>query len=214
MEVLFDTVRRGRAACLPLRKQVFMYVYDYQCIRTGNLIQEKRTLLEENGVKKRVSGAVLKTSVVVFGNALLSPVGFFGKENQAFFNYAIGGKSKIEGRQTIAIEVKPKPEAPENKRFFGNAWIDPTTAKILKIEWNENQVGNYSVFEKRAERYLRSPRLTIMSEFSTEKNGIRFPSRMLIEEAYVNNLGRAMVRSTTEVRYTDFRFFSVEVDSR
>ncbi|MGA2587607.1 MAG: hypothetical protein ABSF88_11385 [Candidatus Aminicenantales bacterium] len=200
------------AQILPLRKKDFSYVYDYQCIRSNHIIREMRTLIEENGAIKNVSNSVLKTSVVVFGNALLAPVGLLSEAYQKSFDYAIIGKSKIEGLQVITIEAKPKLGAPDIKNLFGKAWIDPTTADIRKIEWNENRIGNYEVFEKRGKRYMRSPRLTISSEFKTEKNGIRFPSRLYVEEAYVNSLGRAIVRSKTEVLYTNFRFFTVEVD--
>jgi len=200
------------AQILPLRKIYNSYVYDYQCIRSNHIIRETRTLIEENGVKKNVPNSVLKTSVVIIGNALMAPVGLFSEAYHAYFDYAIIGKSKIEGLQLIIIEAKPKPSAPKNRNLFGKAWINPETAEICKIEWNENRIGNYEVFEKRAKRYMRSPRLTISSEFKTEKNGIRFPSRLLVEEAYINNLGRAMVRSKTEVVFTNIKFFSVEVD--
>jgi hypothetical protein len=200
------------AQIIPLRKNDFTYVYDYQCIRSNHIIREMRTLIEENGVKKNVPNSGLKTSVVVFGNALLAPVGLFSEAYQTCFDYTIMGKSKIEGLQVITIEAKPKLGAPEIKNLFGKIWIDPMTADIRKIEWNENRIGNYEVFEKRGKRYMRSPRLTISSEFKTEKNGIRFPSRLFVEEAYVNSLGRAIVRSKTEVLYTNFRFFTVEVD--
>jgi hypothetical protein len=71
--------------------------------------------------------------------------------------------------------------------------------------------GRREVFDKRGERYQRTPRLTIVSEFSTEKNGIRFPSHLVVEEAYVSKSGHAFVRSKTDVSYTDFKFFTVEV---
>ncbi len=35
---------------------------------------------------------------------------------------------------------------------------------------------------------------------------------MFIEEAYLNERGRKFVRSETTVEYTDFKFFTVEVE--
>jgi hypothetical protein len=46
------------------------------------------------------------------------------------------------------------------------------------------------------------------------KNGIRFPSRLFVEEAYISAWGRAFVRSETAVVYRNFRFFTVEVEIR
>ena len=88
------------------------------------------------------------------------------------------------------------------------------TGDILKIEWSDSRVGGYDVFKKRAVLYNRTPRLVIRSEFRAEKNGVRFPSRLFVEEAYLNAAEQAKVRSKTEVEYKDFKFFTVEVDVR
>lgn len=202
------------AQIMPLRKIRLSYVYDYQCIRANRAIRETRTLLEENGKKKSVPNATLQTSVVVYGNALLAPVSLFGERYQATFNYRIVDKSKIEGRPMLVIEAKPKQGGGEKNNLYGSAWVDPMTGDIWKIAWNESGVGNYDIFEKRGKRFMRRPRLTITTEFTAEKNGIRFPSRLFVEEAYVNDLGRALVRSITKIVYKEFKFFSVEVETR
>ena len=70
--------------------------------------------------------------------------------------------------------------------------------------------------EKRGERYGMKPRIKITSEFEVEKNGIRFPTRHLIEEAYVGpatmSTPSKFVRSRITVIYKDFRFFTVSVE--
>jgi hypothetical protein len=188
------------------------FVYDYQCVRAGRTIREIRTQLEENGKKMVVPNAVLKTSVVVFGTALLGPVGLFGERFQPDYDFTIAGDDKIGKRKVIVIDAKPKPGAPPTRNLYGRAWIDPENGDILKIEWSESRVGRLDIFEQRGHLYNRKPRLVISSEFSSEKNGIRFPSRLFIEEAYLNDMGRAAVRSKTEVVYKDFKFFTVEVE--
>jgi hypothetical protein len=198
----------------PRQKIKSSFLYDYQCVRSGRAIRETRTLLKENGKKKNVPNAALKTSVVVFGTALMGPVGLFGERFQSQYDYSIGGQDKIAKRPVVVIDAKPKPGAPETTNLYGKAWIDPATADILKIEWSESRIGRHEIFDKRGEDYKRSPRLTILSEFRAEKNGIRFPSRLFVEEAYISEKGRAFVRSKTEVIYKDFRFFTVEVEYR
>jgi hypothetical protein len=205
-----EAVLAGR----PRQKIKSSYLYDYQCIRSERAIREMRTLLKENGKKTNVPKAALKTSVVVFGTALMGPVGLFGERFQSQYDYSISGQDKIAKRPVVVIDARPKPGAPQTRNLYGKAWIDPATADILKIEWSENRVGRHEIFDKRGEDYKRSPRLTILSEFRAEKNGIRFPSRLSIEEAYVSDKGRAFVRSKTEVIYKDFKFFTVEVEYR
>ena len=196
------------------RKTKRSFVYDYQCVRAGRTIREMRTLLEENGKKKVVPNATLQTSVVVFGTALLGPVGLFGERFQPDYDFAIAGEEKIGKIRVLVVDAKPKPGVPPIRNLYGKAWVNPATGDILKIEWSESRVGRFDVFEKRGQLYNRKPRLVIRSEFSAEKNGIRFPSRLSVEEAYLKESGRAFVRSKTEVVYKDFKFFTVKYEVR
>jgi hypothetical protein len=105
----------------------------------------------------------------------------------------------------------PAVERPGATNLYGKAWVGDPDGEILKIEWSESRIGRREIFEQRAEKYRLKPRITLRSEFSAEKNGIRFPSTLWIEEAYLNARGRAFIRSTTTVAYKDFKFFTVEV---
>jgi hypothetical protein len=190
------------------------YVYDYQCVRAGGSISEVRTLLKENGKEMNERNAALKTEVIVFGTTLMGPVGLFGARFQPDYDFSVVGQDKIGKTKVLVVDAHPKPGAPETTNLYGKAWIDPATTDILRIEWSESRVGRFEIFEKRGELYKRTPRLTIRSEFSAEKNGIRFPSRLSVEEAYLTKAGRAWVRSKTDVKYTNFKFFKVEVEIR
>lgn len=190
------------------------FLYDYQGIRSNGQVQESRTLLEKNGEKRNEPQAKLETSTFVYANVLQSPVGIFAARFQNTYDYRLGGSGMVGDRPVVTIEVVPKPGAPEVKNLYGQAWVDAETADILRVEWSENRVGHFDIFEERGKAFKREPRITIRSEFCTEKNGIRFPSSLDIEEAYLNERGRAFVRSTTRVAYKKFRFFTVEVEVR
>jgi len=190
------------------------YIYDYQCVRAGRTIREVRTLLREDGKKKVVPNADLATSIIVFANALMGPVGLFGQRFRGSYDFAVAGEEKIGKTRVLIVDATPRPGAPPIRNLYGKAWIDPATGDLLRIEWSENRVGHYGIFEERGKKFGRTPRLVIRSDFSAEKNGIRFPSRLFVEEAYLKESGKAFVRSKTEVVYTDFKFFSVEYDVR
>lgn len=197
-----------------VRKIKHTYVYDYQCVRAGRTIREVRTLLKEDGKRKVVPNAELATSVVVFGNALLGPVGLFGDRSRGGYDFAVSGEARVGPARVLVIEARPRPGAPPSRNLYGKAWIDPKTADILRIEWSENRVGHFDIFEERGRKFGRAPRLVIRSDFSAEKNGLRFPSGLTVEEAYLKASGKAFVRSRTEVVYKDFKFFSVAYDVR
>lgn len=189
-------------------------IYDYQCIRSGGEIREVRNLLQENRKKINEPNAKLKTLNFLFGYVLMAPVGIFAEGSQPDYDYRIVGKDKIQKRPVVIVDVTPKPGAPEARNLYGKAWIDSATGDILKVQWSEKRVNHYEIALKRAEQYNRKPRLTIRSEFQVEKNGIRFPSKLFIEEAYVSEGGLVFVRSETTVAYKDFKFFTVATDSQ
>ena len=58
------------------------------------------------------------------------------------------------------------------------------------------------------------PRLTQISEYGFEKNGIRFPSRYSLREEYISRRGKPFLRSETSVIYRDYKFFTVETEVR
>jgi len=197
-----------------IRESKRTFLYDYQCIRQGGQVQETRTLLKENGEERNEPRAKLATSTFVYANVLQGPVGIFAERFQGLYDYRFTGNDKVGDRPVAMIEAVPKPGLPESRNLYGRAWVDIETADILKVEWSEKRVGHFDIFEERGKALHREPRITIRSEFRTEKNGIRFPSSLFIEEAYVRDSGRAFIRSTTRVNYRNFRFFTVEVEVR
>ncbi len=186
------------------------YIYDYQCVRKDGRIREARTLLAENGKKKNEPNAALKTSVILFEDVLLGPAGMFRESSQAGFDFRIVGPARFDKKPVVLIEAKPRPGASRDGGFYGQAWLDPDTGDILKIEYAEDRIERYEVFAARGRKYGRTPRIRMRTEFSSEKNGLRFPNRFSVEETYVNDAGRVFVRSETTVAYTGFKFFTVE----
>jgi len=190
------------------------FVYDYQCLRADRVITEKRTLLREGAEERNEPNAKLELSGFVYFNNLLSPINLFGEKSQPDYDFSIIGKEKFKRQPVFIVEAKLKAGLTEPKCLSGKAWIDPATADIVKMELIQKPTGGLEIFAKRESQYKRKLRLTLRTEFSAEKNGIRFPSRLLIEEAYLNDMGRAFVRSKTNVVYANFKFFTVATESQ
>lgn len=188
-------------------------LYDYQCIRDfkGD-IRDTRTLLEENGKKKNIPAAKLATVNFSYGRSLLAPTGLFAERFQGDFNYVVRGREKLGRIPVVIVEAKPRPDVPVSQNLFGKAWVDPATNEILKIEWDESRVGRYEIFRERGEKYKLKPKITVITDFSVAKNGLRFPTKAFYEEAYLNERGRKFVRSETAVEYSGFKFFTVDVE--
>ena len=84
---------------------------------------------------------------------------------------------------------------------------------MIKIQWDQSSLDNFADIQRLAESGGMIPDVIFFSEYAVEKNGIRFPSRYIIQENYINRkTTRAFVRSTTTVLYKNYRFFKVDVD--
>jgi hypothetical protein len=186
------------------------YLYDYQLVRTkSGDITETRALLEENGRKVGVKDAPLKTRVFNYKYVVMGPVGLLGREEQTRFDYSVVKETTIKKQPVLIIQALPKPGATGNV-LYGKVWIRQSDAEILRIEWQPESMGNYVGIEEMARGLAMKPRLSFISEYDFEKNGIRFPSRYEIEEAYSSKVRAPLVRSRTEVTYEAYKFFTVE----
>lgn len=186
-----------------------IYIYDYQLIRKDRNVQEQRTLLEENGKERNEPNAKLKTRRFWHKGVIFGPLGLLGKDQQPHHVYRIQKEGKYKGDRCYVIEVIPKPEK-KTDYLYGKAWVRKNDYSIMKIEWNQESMGNIQKIRQDAQKLGAKPRITFTSEYDFENNGIRFPSRYAVKEEYIRGY-RAKV-SETKVVYKDYKFFVVETE--
>ncbi|MGD1010776.1 MAG: hypothetical protein ABR951_11590 [Candidatus Aminicenantales bacterium] len=188
------------------------YVYDYQLVRDrAGLIQESRTLLAEQGKKVHVPNAPLKTHIFKHAYVVMGPLGLLSRNHQVDFEYKVVREEKVGGEPAVVIEATPKPGV-QLDYLFGTIWLRKRDAGILKIQWNPSSIENYAGVEEVARQLGRKPDILMTSEYSFEKNGIRFPSRYTVKESYLGKLGRRFQHSETDVTYDQYKFFTVETE--
>lgn len=197
----------------------FKYLYDYQLIKKENVTKESRILLERNGLKVYEEGAALETKTFRHQHVLLRTVDLFSAFGDTFNDYNMIGEETLFGEEAIVIEAFPKTSyehkflyGVEPSYLLGKIWVKKDDYSILKIVWNPKIIKDFKNIEELAERYKAEPRITIISEYKFEKNGIRFPSRLFVEEAYIDQGGKKFIRSETEIIYRDYKFFTVETE--
>jgi len=213
----FDPPRRTSGARAPssLRRVTSVSLeYDYQLIRKGDVIEEKRTLLKEGKQPRNEPDAVLKTRVYKHKTLVFGPGGLLSEYWQPKHTYAYLGEDSVDGEKAYVIEAAPVGPA-EPELIYGKAWIRKRDFAIVKIEWNQRSLGNYDKILKTAEAlgHGAEPQVSVVGYYGIEKNGIRFPERLIIREDYRSRLGAFRVSEVT-VRYEDYRFFIVETEVR
>jgi hypothetical protein len=202
-----------------LRKNV--YVYDYQLIKKAGKIEENRTLIEENGKKKNEKNAQLKTRKFYSYRSVLGPIGLLGKSQQNNFDYRIIEETKYKDRDVLVIEVKPKKESEESTNY-GRVWIDKENFQIVRIDVAQESLVGYKDPKVKGVNHI----ITVTHYYDREKNGLMFPSKTVFEENYTpdrvqvglwsnytNSVQKnTLQRTKLEIDYTDYRFFTVDVD--
>ena len=123
------------------RTRIYSYVYDYQLIKKGEELNERRILLEKNNKKKHKENAELEVGYsakyLVYG-----AVGFLSRYWQDYFDYEIIGEERIGGTLAAVIKATPKANNEEN-RNSASMWIDEKDGSILKIEWEPESILDY-----------------------------------------------------------------------
>ena len=187
------------------------YIYDYQLIRKDNKITERRDLIEENGKKKDEKDAPLKTKMFEHKYVVFGPIGLLSENWQKHHNYRILKEENVKGERTIVLEAVPRSDQ-GLEHLFGKIWVRKNDFSILKIEWNQKSMRNFEKIEEVAKELGAEPHITFISEYTFEKNGIRFPSKYFVKEEYSRPYRRKFKRSETTVTYRDYKYFTVETD--
>jgi len=211
LEEISEKIDRSRDyPWIPIRFRRNTYVYDYQFIKKNYMIEEARILLEENGKERYEKNADLKTAAFRYKNILFGPIDILSKARQEYFDYRI--MTEDEAGEDAVVVLEAIPRSNEQYSAFGKIWIKKDDFSILKIEWHPKSIRNFEEVAEIAERYKSEPDITIFTEFSYEKNAIRFPGEYRIIEAYINKKGKRFLRSETIVIYKNYKFFTVETD--
>ena len=192
-------------------KVINEYVYDYQLIRKEGDIKERRILLEDNGRKRYEENAELIPVRFHHENVIFGPIGLLGEFRQFQHDYKVLREETFDDEETTVIEAVPKPSL-KGAHMYGKIWVRNKDFSIVKIEWDPTSLPKYGLLEKMAKKMKSEPKVTLISEYGYEKNGIRFPSRYTIEEAYIDKDGKKTVATELAITYRDYKFFIVEVE--
>jgi hypothetical protein len=210
-----STSRPGRALRFntgPGAKFNNTYVNDYQFIRRDGKVEEKRVLIEKNGKKANAKTPRPAMMAFNFADILLGPVQLLDERNQEFYAYRLAGKDTVDGHDCWILEVTPRFTG-VTRYLGGKIWLGADDSSVVRIEWDPTTFGRYEDILAVAERYKSTPEVRSYSEFGVEKNGLRFPSEDLTEEAYRGADGQLFVRSKTSIVYRGHKFFTVETQT-
>jgi hypothetical protein len=130
---------------------------------------------------------------------------------QEFHDYRIIGKAKFNKEPCYVLRAVPK-SGIKGDHLFGKFWVSERDSRVWRMEWNQESVDNYELIEETARMLKARPRIGLVLEMGIEEKGIRFPSKYIEQESYVNKQGGILIRSETTVTYKNYKFFTVETE--
>lgn len=198
------------------------YLYEYQMVQEGDKLEEIRKLKRKNNLaarknkqatRRRKPGAqktkpVLQTKSFSFKQIIFGPLGLLSGYWQERNDYKILREDELNGEKVVVFECLPKSHR-ESNPHFGTVWIKPDDGSVVKIELNPKTLGITNFVRAIAQKTKSRPVFQFFTEYANEKNGIRFPSRSVLEEAYIDEKGKKKVMVKLVVNYKDYRYFSV-----
>ena len=187
------------------------YLYDYQFIRKGGEVKERRDLMEKDGAKVAKADAAPETKHFKFRDILFGASVLLGEGAAPKYEYTLAGESKIQGDPIVVVACAARPEL-AGRELTGQASIRVRDGAVLKIDWDPESFGGYEEVLAVAEGLRMTPKIRSSTEFGVEKNGVRFPSLDVTEEAYTAGGKSKFVRSTTTIKYKAYKFFTVETN--
>ncbi len=139
-------------------------------------------------------------------------------------DFEVRGEEMILGRQALGVRIIPKPPIQEHMNdWFGTAWFDRESLQPLKFEvFKEDEFIEFSAFEAAMRGEIPADDFTftrVTALFDTEKNGMRFPSRIVIDRSRHQVKGPPDDREASDhmefrvtQRYSNYRFFNVRTE--
>jgi hypothetical protein len=156
----------------------------------------------------------------------------FHKTRQPLHRYKIEGREVVLGREAVKVSFEPvKPYKEKLNDWAGTAWVDPQTFQLLRVEamtaedrarFIQMQADRVTVSHGRPVPLSRwvVDLESVTTDFSFEKNGMRFPGETDIElTQYLVPFNRPLLKKDTllldrtEQKYTHYQFFGVRTES-
>ena len=187
-------------------------LYDYQLIKKGDRLEEKRKVLKYNGktwTRTEDPPNILpyQAQYIVYG-----PVGFLSKFWQSRFDYFEEGSEKLPGDRMAVILTSQPNEFREENGVYGRVWVETELGAVRRISWDPESIDFFHPEEVPEAFSGLEKRLVWTAYYEIEKNGIYFPSRQEIREEYVGPAGETIVGDVWTITYENYKFFTVGVD--
>lgn len=196
----------------PFKIENNRYICDYQLIKKGNNIKQRRFIIKGKNHKGEDWKELLEEKRFSALIPLFAPIRLLETKRQIMFHYKIIKEEKIKGNESYVIEVQPKPGGAGGIQH-AKLWINKANFQILKSEIKGFPLEGYEDVFKEAIRLKITPIFKMTTFFQVEKEGVLFPSHSTVFIDYPGlGIRTTSLKYKTEMIYKKYKFFTVETD--
>lgn len=196
----------------PTRIERARYICDYQLIKKGDQIEERRIILKENGRKITEQVKLLEEKRFSVLRPLFAAVKILGRDRQSLFYYRIIEEDNIGWKKAYVIEAVPK-FGDTGIVEYAKIWVDKKRFQILKCEIKGVPFEGYDDVWEEATLANIKPESTIKHIYRVEKKGVMFPSHSTVRIEYPElDPQGPITKLKINMFYEKYKFFTVETD--
>ena len=199
-------------------ERVNTYTFSYRLLKSGTKIQEEREWLSSKDNIPLSRDQVVKPTTFFSQRAIFAPLTLLARERQDRYDFRFLRFDTRKDRRAAVIEAIPKYQEEENS-IYGTVWIDLEDYSILKIEADPRSINGYQSLKNLEKKLNARLFLTLEIQFDELREGIRFPTEVLMLEKYkggryisIYKGPEGWERNRTTFSYTDYQFFDVKVE--
>lgn len=199
-------------------ERVKTYTFSYRLLKSGTKIREEREWLSSKDNIPISRDQVVKPTTFFSQRAIFAPITLLARERQDRYYFRFIGFDTRKDRRAAVIEAIPKYQEEENS-IYGNVWIDLEDFSVLKIEADPRSINGYHFLKQIEKRLNARLFLTLEIHFDKLRDGIRFPTEVLMLEKYkggryvsIYKGTKGWERNRTTFAYDDYQFFDVKVE--
>jgi len=194
----------------PNRTERRSYLCDYQLIKKGEIIEQRRIILKENGRPLPDRTTLLEETRYAVLKPIFASLQVLAQDRQPLFAFRLLDEERIRGKNAFVVEAGPKSGNADGV-LSAKIWVEKTGFRILKSEIAGVPVDGYEDVLKDCVLLNIEPDFVTIHEYRVDKNGVLFPENSTVRVEYRGLVpGRPVSKLETDLTYGKYKFFTVE----
>ncbi len=189
--------------------RVYRYLYSYQIMNEEGRVNESRKVVRIGRKNISVTESGQETRSFLIEKTVFGPIALLAPDIQEDYFYRLLAVEQEREDDYYLVEALPLFQL-RRDMVMGRVRIRERDGAVLSIDWHPRVISGFEKIQQQARDLEARPLILYRSEFGLAKEGLMFPSRVLIEQGYQDGNGERAVESKITINYGNYNFFRIE----